>query len=173
MNGVRFWWGERTREPFTVVVSSLWLDRIGAQRQRYIGSSGASPHRNAKRKMRDLKHCQQSSSSSKRFIKTEDEDEKEDEATPRPPGTQRGKCRLKPRNMQNTRKHGSAGLRPGVVVTNRNPPNRSSALLSGEKENESLPAVQGIVTEGHFIGPNVSRAETYFTNQARNYSRLN
>jgi hypothetical protein len=41
-----------TREPITVVVSSLWLDGIGAQRQRYIGSSGASPHRNAKGKCR-------------------------------------------------------------------------------------------------------------------------
>src|ERR1039458_2705211 len=41
---------------------------------------------------------------------------------------------------------------PNRRVRCRFTPNRSSALLSGETENESLPAVQGIVTEGHFAG---------------------
>jgi len=50
------WWGEASDEPFAVVVASSlpavpklqsegwWLEEIGAQRQRCIGSRGRSPH---------------------------------------------------------------------------------------------------------------------------------
>jgi hypothetical protein len=36
-----FWWGERPRGPFAVVVSSRWLDEIGAQRRHYTDSENA------------------------------------------------------------------------------------------------------------------------------------